>query len=266
MFASDYGAGTEWVGVCHAVIASLAPTARIIDLVHTLPRFDPAAAGLVLREAMPFTPTSVAMLVVDPGVGTQRRAVACASGRGDVLIGPDNGLLPLSAERIGGITAAREIDSVSLGLHPASCTFHGRDLFSPVAARLVTGSSFEEVGPELAVDTLIRAPVPFAEVAPGRIAVEVIDVDAFGNVRLAARSDALAHAHLDDALELAVSTPSGELVVRRAKTFGDIASGQVGLIEDSFGWLSLCIPCDSAAAKLDLARGSRVVVGVVRRA
>jgi len=260
VFASDYGAGTEWVGTCHAVIASLAPAARIIDLVHTLPRFDPAAAGLVLREAMPFTPVCIAVLVVDPGVGTERRALACATGRGDVLIGPDNGLLPLASERIGAVTAARLLDPVALGLAPASSTFHGRDLFSPIAARLVLGQPFEDLAPSVDVGSLVQARTPLLDVARERIESEVIDVDTFGNVRLSARTDALAASGLDASSMLHASTPSGELLVRRASTFRDIEAGQVGVIVDSFGWLSLCIPSGSAAAKLGLTRGSRVVM------
>jgi S-adenosyl-L-methionine hydrolase (adenosine-forming) len=258
VFASDFGAGSEWVGVCHAVMATIAPQSRILDLTHTLPRFDVSGAGMILREALPYTPVSAAALVVDPGVGTERRAIVLRAARGDVLVGPDNGLLPLAAERIGGTAAAAVIDTARFQLPSTSTTFHARDVFCPVAARISSGTPFEELGTPIDVATLVRARPMLLEVGPGRIVCEATHVDGFGNVRLSARPESFAEAGLDGEEAVWVLTPSGELSAHRAPTFAALDSNRVGLILDSFGWFALCINRGSAADRLGVQRGSRI--------
>jgi len=254
VFATDFGPGTEWVGVCHAVMVRIAPQARIIDLTHTLPKFDARAAGLILRDVLPYAPRCAAALVVDPGVGTQRRAILVLTERGDLLAGPDNGLLPLAAEAIGGVAAARSIETAS-----TSFTFHARDVFCPAAARLSTGTSFAAIGPDIAVSSLVRAAPLIADVREGPIECEVLDVDVFGNVRLSIRPDALQKAGLDGET-LNVETSRGRSTAVRRDTFGALAQGEVGAIVDSFGWMTLCLNRASAADMLGLARGSRITL------
>lgn len=258
VFATDFGPGTEWVGVCHAVMAGIAPACRIIDLTHALPRFDVSASGLVLREAMPYVPPCVGAMIVDPGVGTDRRAIAVKTGRGDVLVGPDNGLLPLAAERIGGMVFARLLDARAFELPGASTTFHARDLFCPVAARMCAGLAFESVGDEVLADTLVAATPPLLDVGEGRVVCETIGIDSFGNVRLSGRLESLTAAGLDKEEALWILAPNGELSLHRAPTFGALPPGRIGLIVDSFGWLSLCIDKGNAAEKLGANRGSRI--------
>lgn len=258
VFATDFGPGTEWVGVCRAVIESIAPQAVVIDLVHSLPKFDPGAAGMILREAMPYAPVCFGALVVDPDVGTERRALVARTGRGDVLVGPDNGLLLLAAEKIGGVDAVRILTASDIRLRSASATFHGRDVFCPAAAHLFAGFPFESVGPEVELASLARAPLPLLHISPGRLACEVTDVDSFGNIRLSARPELLVEAGLDHESMMRVLAPSGEFAVHRAPTFGAIEEGRTGLIVDSFGWLCLCINRGDAAQKLGAERGSRI--------
>lgn len=258
VFATDYGPGTEWVGVCHAVMRRIAPRAVIIDLTHSLPRFDVHGAGLVLRDALPYTPVSVGALVVDPGVGTDRRAVGVRSGRGDLFFGPDNGLLPLALERVGGVIEARVLSAAGLALGNASTTFHGRDLFCPTAAKVTLGLTFESVGPACEASPLVRSAPALLEIGSGSLACEVTNIDGFGNVRLSATPEALSAANLAAEQSFWVRTSGGEMAAHRARTFAELGAGRLGLLVDSFGWLALCINRDSAAARLSIKRGARV--------
>src|SRR3954449_9485920 len=139
-FLSDYGLQDDFVGVCHAVIARLAPDARVVDLTHGLERHDVRTAAMVLRRSLPFCAPGVHLAVVDPGVGTARRAIALKTTEEDrILVGPDNGLLSLAAQRFGGIAEVVDVTRSQHRLEPVSATFHGRDLFAPVAAALAGG-------------------------------------------------------------------------------------------------------------------------------
>ena len=140
-FLSDYGLADEFVGVVHGVIAGICPEARVIDLSHGIPRQDVLAGARVLARALPYVPAGVHLAVVDPEVGARRRAVALRTvEEGRLLVGPDNGLLMPAAERFGGVAEAVEISASPWRLEPVSATFHGRDLFAPVAARLACGA------------------------------------------------------------------------------------------------------------------------------
>ena len=258
VFATDFGASSEWVGVCHSVIASIAPETRVIDLAHTLPRYDVADAGLVLREAMPYTPLCIAVLVVDPGVGTDRRSIVVQTGRGDLIVGPDNGLLPLAGEQIGGIAAARALAAAALFLPAASATFHARDIFCAAAAHLSVGFAFDAVGPQIDAGTLVRVSLPLLDVGPGRVICQATDIDTFGNIRLSARPESLAEAGLGEESVLWVLGPGGEIAAHRVPTFGAIENGRTGIIVDSFGWLCLCVNRGNAAQRLEVERGSRI--------
>lgn len=260
LFASDFGPGSEWVGTCHAVMATIAPDARIIDLTHALTPFDVAGAAAVLADVVPFAPVSIAVLVVDPGVGSSRRAIALRCNRGDILVGPDNGLLTSVAESVGGAHAARELSNTQYHGQSRSSTFHARDVFSPVAAHLSSGVAFEDVGPTLALENLVSLVPPRAEIGPGRISAAVTNIDRFGNVRLSVKSYALREAKLAGRDSLAVSAPGGQHSVRRAKTYQDLAIDEIGLIEDSFGWLCLVMNRASAAQRLGTNREGRIEI------
>jgi S-adenosyl-L-methionine hydrolase (adenosine-forming) len=255
VFATDFGPASEWVGICHAVIARIAPQARVIDLTHSLRPFDVEGAGLILQAALSFAPVGVAVLVVDPGVGTERREIAVQCRRGDVLVGPDNGLLPAAAEGLGGIVAARALANEQLHLDAVSKTFHARDVFCPVAAHLANGVVFEDVGGSIDPVQLVAWRKPLLDVQRDRVRTEIIDVDGFGNVRLSAKYDALEKSGLAHTRALHVATPHGSVSVQIAETFGALAPGRFGLVIDSFGWLCLCLDRASAAERLRVARG-----------
>ena len=140
-FLSDYGLRDEFVGVVHAVIAHECRSARVIDLSHGVARHDVRSGALALRRALPYTPPGVHLAVVDPEVGAERRSVALRTAEEDrLLVGPDNGLLMIAAEHFGGCVEAVEISHSKWRLEPVSATFHGRDVFAPVAAQLAAGA------------------------------------------------------------------------------------------------------------------------------
>src|SRR6476661_5582708 len=153
-FLSDYGLEDEFAGVCHGVIAGICPDARVIDLTHGIPRHDVRAGALVLRSALAYLPRGIHLAVVDPDVGAERRAVAIRCDDGRMLVGPDNGLLSLAAQAAGGIVEAVDIARSPFRLEPVSATFHGRDLFAPVAARLALETPIENTGLPVPVDDL----------------------------------------------------------------------------------------------------------------
>src|SRR5215213_4993838 len=182
-FLSDYGRDDDFVGVCHAVMARLTPDARVIDLTHGVGRHDVRTGAMVLRNTLPYAPAGVHLAVVDPGVGAERRAVALRCAEEDrLLVGPDNGLLSLAWERFGGAVEAVEIGRSPWRLEPVAATFHGRDIFAPVAARLAGGDALAEAGDPLDVDDLVTLDVPRPRVDGDALLVHVVGIDRFGNL------------------------------------------------------------------------------------
>src|SRR4051812_45533582 len=236
-FLSDYGLADEFVGVVHAVIARVCPQARVVDLTHGVPRQDVLAGALALERALPYTAPGVHLAVVDPEVGARRRAVALRTADEDrLLVGPDNGLLIAAAARFGGVVEAMEVSRSSWRLEPVSATFHGRDLFAPVAARLSAGAPLGEAGAPMDPAELVALDRPAASVRDdGTIVAHVVGVDGYGNVLLD-----LAHAQLagvpgwlrlGDAVR--VEAGGGVAEARYVRTFADVEPGQVLLYEDA---------------------------------
>src|SRR5207249_9612659 len=182
-FLSDFGPSAP--AVCRGVMFGIAPDANVIDITHQVPRFSIRDGAASLVFALPHMPVGVHIAVVDPGVGTERLPLALKTGRGDLLVGPDNGLLIAAAEELGGIVEARSITNRALMLERISSSFHGRDIFSPTAAHLATGTPFEEVGPTVPLDSLVRLPEVRPTVRDGVLETAVVHVMVFGNVTLA---------------------------------------------------------------------------------
>jgi S-adenosylmethionine hydrolase len=251
------------VAACKGVILTLCREAQIIDVAHTIRKFAVRDGAWVMRAALPYLPVGAHIGVVDPGVGTPRHPIGLRAVRGDILIGPDNGLLVGPAEALGGIESARILENRDLWLPATTATFHGRDIFSPVAAHLAAGTApFEAVGRELPVDQLVRLPEPSPSVVPGAVETEVVYVDSFGNVRLAATPDALRDAigdpeGRDVALEFGGETPVRE-ETRFGETFGVVPIGGSLLYVDSSGSLALADNQSNAAARLRVAPGQPV--------
>jgi S-adenosylmethionine hydrolase len=250
-FLSDYGLADDFVGICHGVMATICPAARIIDLTHGIRRHDTRAGAVVLAEALAFMPVGVHLAVVDPDVGARRRAVALELADGRLLVGPDNGLLMLAAEQGGGVIAAADIARSSFRLEPVSATFHGRDIFAPVAAALAGGVSVAEVGDPLDPAELIGLQLPVATMQDGALVAHVRYVDGFGNVQLNAGHEDLAESGLKLG-HIALLAPDLERVLpaQYARTFADVGRGELLLYEDAARRLSVAVSHGDAAVRL----------------
>ena len=264
-FLSDYGRLDEFVGVCHGVIARRCPAARVIDLTHAIPRHDVRAGATVLDAALPYLPAGVHMAVVDPGVGASgphaRRAVALrTAGEERLLVGPDNGLLMPAAERLGGVAEAVDIGSSPERLQPVSSTFHGRDIFAPVAAALAAGVSLAEVGEPLPAHELRRLELPAAELSDGSVVAHVLCCDHFGNLILDARAQQLAAAGMQPGAALAVRHAGRDHAAWYAATFADVPPGELLLYEDAQQMIALAVNRGSAAQLLGAGRDDEIVV------
>jgi S-adenosylmethionine hydrolase len=260
-FLSDYGTEDEFAGVCKAVIARIAPEAKVIDLTHGIPRHDVRQGAAVLAHALPFAPAGIHLAVVDPEVGTERRAVAVRVANEDrILVGPDNGLLWPAIERLGPPVETADISLSPCRLEPLSATFHGRDVFAPVAAALARGAMLGEVGAPLAPNALSALEASQARIEDGRTFARVAYLDHFGNAVLDLGEARLPETGLRLGHHLVVETGSGRSEAVFARTFADVGDGGLLLYVDSYGSLALAINRGSAAAQLGLAGGDEVVL------
>jgi hypothetical protein len=262
-FLTDFGLDGA-AATCRAVMLGICRDAQIVDISHAVAKYAVADGAYLLRAALPWFPVGVHVAVVDPGVGTPRRPVAIRATRGDVLIGPDNGLLLPAAGALGGVAVARELANRDLWLADATSTFHGRDIFSPVAAHLAAGvAEFDAVGPEVERSSLVRLPDASASVRNGDLASTVTYVDSFGNVRLAGGRAELEAAFGDvtAGAAFAVTVPRGPgLRATFAPSFGHVETGATLLYVDSVGNLALAENQGNLAARVGLRPGDGVRV------
>jgi len=252
-FLSDYGTDDEFVGVCHAVMARLAPESRVVDLTHGIPRHDVRRAAIALATALPYAPPGVHLAVVDPEVGAERRAVALRTGQEDrLLVGPDNGVLALAAERFGGALEAVDVGRSPFRLEPVSATFHGRDIFAPVAARLAGGALLGEAGEPLEVDELTGLELPRPHTQDGTVVAHALVVDRFGNVALDVTHDDLAGTGLKLGHALVLEVAGRVRPATYAHTFADVAPGELIVYEDAYRRLAVAVNRGHAARALGL--------------
>lgn len=250
VFATDYALHDEFVGVCHGVIARIAPGARVIDLTHSIRRQDVLAGALTLMRASRYMPEDAVWLgIVDPEVGAGRRAMAARTASGAFVVGPDNGLLSFLWRELGGLEACVEIESSDVVLQPLSRTFHGRDVFAPAAAHLALGRPLDALGRPVSEDLLLRLGLPSAKVEAGRIGCVVIDVDGFGNVELNVRPRDLEAAGLSQHFSVS------DVFVRVAGTFSDVSEGEPLAVEDSQGFVAIAVNRGSAERLLGVREG-----------
>jgi S-adenosylmethionine hydrolase len=258
-FLTDYGLADGYVATCHGVIARIAPSARVIDVTHDVPAQDVRHGAVVLADTLPYLPPSVVLGVVDPGVGTERRAVAVVAGE-TVLVGPDNGLLLWAAAALGGASRAVELTAPEYRLATGATTFDGRDVFAPAAAHLASGLDVGALGPSVDVASLVRLADPWLQVGDETVEAEVHVVDRFGNVALAAGPAELTAAGLDEHTRLRITVGDRSSYVPLATSYAAVPERDPVLLIDSAGRLALAVNRGSAAADLRLRVGDRVTV------
>lgn len=237
------------------MISRIAPDVRVIDLAHG-PRSLRGAAA-VLAQSVSYTPAdAVHLVVVDPGVGTERRPLVLESASGALFVGPDNGVMMEAVEALGGMRRGAELSEPRYRLEPVSATFHGRDVFAPAAAHLAAGASVEDLGGGIDPNGLVRLDPAHVAVSPGRLVADVVRADRFGNLQLAAAPEALEEA-----------CPSGRVIVRagdrvveaiRGSTFADAEEGGFVVHVDSAGRVAVAVRGGSAEEALG--RPDRIVV------
>ncbi len=263
---TDYGTSDEFVGVVKAVIRDLAPHTTVIDLTHGIAPFDVRGGSLALARSIGYVPSGVILGVVDPGVGTSRRAVAIevADGEG-VLVGPDNGLLAPAVAMVGGAGRAVELDDPQYHLpQVAGATFAGRDIFAPAAAHLCNGVDLADLGSEIDVDLLMPGVVPLPQGDATKVIAQILWIDRFGNAQLNVGPDDVPAAW-GDTIAIRASAPADPTGgttrhATRATTFAQLGRGAIGLVVDSAGLLAIALDQRSAADELGLAAGDQVTL------
>jgi S-adenosylmethionine hydrolase len=251
---TDFGTRDPFVGIMKGVILGLAPEARIVDLTHAVPAQAVVAGAYVLRGAVPwFPPGTIHVAVVDPGVGTRRRALVVET-RDAYLVGPDNGLLSLAVPA----RAIRRIVDVSRSRHrltPVSRTFHGRDVFAPIAAALATGARPSELGREVEAMERIRSP-RIRRRRDGRLLGEVLWVDGFGNLTTNVAFADLSAAFRGRKLSITI----GGHVVPFRSSYAAVPHGSALALVNSSNLLEIAVNHGSAAESLGVGEGAAIEV------
>lgn len=256
---TDYGLEDGFVAACHGVVARLSPATLVIDVTHLVPPGDVRRGAAVLAQTVPYLPAGVHVAVVDPGVGTKRRAIAVEAGE-RVFVGPDNGVLSWAARDAGGPLRAYELTNAELWLEPVSATFHGRDVFAPVAAYLANGIDLGTVGPELDLDTLVTLPQPTRRIRDGGAEGEVLTVDRFGNIQLSVAAADLDELGIRPGTLITMMLGRRRLSVPYRETFGSVPAGELVTYLDSAGCMALAVNGGNAAQRLGLPPGAHVRV------
>jgi S-adenosylmethionine hydrolase len=244
-FLTDFGLQDDFVGVCHGVMARIAPDARVIDVTHGIAAQDVLQGGLVLANVLPYLPVAVHLAVVDPGVGGERRAIAIATTDGRTFVGPDNGLLTVAADACG-IDAVHELTERRYHLDRVSRTFHARDVFAPVSAHIAAGVALAELGPPVEPARLTRIVVPEPEIGRTGVRATVVAIDRFGNIQLNLPAE-----HLDgdrapgERVEIRLQLDA--YFAQVAETFADALPGELIVYGDSYGSVSIALSNGNAA-------------------
>jgi hypothetical protein len=257
-FLSDYGTSDEFVGVVKSVIRSIAPDTSVVDITHDIRPYDVKAGALTLARSVQYLCPGVVLAVVDPGVGTERRAVAIEVGDGQsYLVGPDNGLLASAVGLVGGATGAVELTEPDYQLPSPGPTFAGRDVFGPAAAHLCAGVPLDALGPRVDPAELVPGLVPLPRDEDGAIVGEILWVDRYGNCQLNVDPDAVEA--WGERVQLRWTRPRpGVRTAVRAATYGELGPSQVGLVVDSYGLLAVSVRNGSAADTLGVEAGDEL--------
>jgi S-adenosyl-L-methionine hydrolase (adenosine-forming) len=261
-FLTDFGLEDDFVGTCHGVMKRIAPDVQIIDITHGISPQGVLQGALTLANTLPYMPVGVHLAVVDPGVGSTRRALALRDGEGRVHVGPDNGLLIPAAERLGGIAEAHELANPAYALESVSRTFHGRDLFSPAAAHVALGVPLADLGPPIAVDALARLDIPQPEVGTSRIRAKIVSIDRFGNMQVNVNRSDLERVDVVPGTRVELELDGERYYAVAARTFADARAGDIILYEDAYRNVAIAISGGNAAEMFAAREGQDVRIHV----
>ncbi len=254
---SDFGTRDPYVASMKGVILSICRNAKVVDATHDIAKFNVVQGSYVLAAVVPyFPPDTIHVCVVDPGVGTKRKALLMRTKRSN-LIGPDNGVLMLAANR-EGIERVIEIKNSKYMLDTVSSTFHGRDIFCAVAAHLANGIPIEEFGPE--TNEYIQPSFSKPTVSGGKLLGEVIHLDDFGNVVTNISIAEVGKLGIKPGATVRVVLGSISSEMRFGRTYGEVAVGQPLILIGSTGLLEISINSGSAVSVYRVGEGSEVTI------
>jgi S-adenosylmethionine hydrolase len=259
-FLSDFGRRDEFVGVVHGVLAKLAPASRVIDITHDIPRGNVRAGALALTRAIQYLPEGVCLGVVDPGVGSERKAIA---GRTDwgFFVGPDNGLLSPAVAMMGGASRIVSIENPEAMIPSPGETFHGRDVFAPAAGLLASGEAdLDDLGPSVPDDEVVPLLLPLTEVDQGAVSGEAWWVDVFGNVQTNISPEDMTQLGLAKGDELTIRVGSTPHRLTWVGNYSEVGEGEPLLHIDSAGLVALAVRGGRADERLGLAEGISITV------
>jgi S-adenosylmethionine hydrolase len=258
-FTSDFGLADAWVGVVHAVMLECSPDIRVVDISHEIDPFDIRRGAVLAVTAVHQLPGLTHLVVVDPGVGGERRDLMIVTGDGTRLVGPDNGVLVPAARRAGGVSGAWSIDPNLVGSTAPLATFHARDVLAPAAARLALGIDPSALGSAIDPGSLAPGPFPPAHRERGYLVSEVLDIDRFGSMRIGVDRAEL-DGHLEPGSIVEINSGHTTLHVPYRMTFSDVGDGEPVALFDSSGWLTVAVNGGSAAGRYGFEPGHQVRV------
>jgi len=258
-FTSDFGVQTQGIGIMEGVALEINPEAHIIHLMHGLPSFDLYYAARTM-ETTNYMPIGCHVCVVDPGVGTSRRQIIIQVGRGDYLIGPDNGVLIPATRFLKGMESVVEITNIKYMRQPVSPVFHGRDIFTPAAAYLSKGIKLKEFGKMLDPKDLTKAPYEEATIEDNKIHAKIISMNKFGSLHLNITHKIWDKFNVKINDELITFFEDEELNMPFVTTFGNVEKGDPLIIKDDYGRIEVSLNRDSFNKKYDVKIGDDFVI------
>ena len=256
---SDFGVQSQGVGIMEGVAFEINPDAKVIHLMHGLPDFDICYAARTM-ETINYMPIGFHVCVVDPGVGTGRKPIIIQTGRGDYLIGPDNGVLIPATRFLGGIKKAVEITNEKYMKKPVSPIFHGRDIFTPAAAYLSKGVKIEEFGREIKEKDMANAPYEEAAIGKNQINAKIISINKFGSLHLNIMHDAWDKYNVKMSNEISLNINNKKIKMPFVATFGDVEKGKALILKDDYGRVEVALNQDSFAKRYKVKIGDKVTI------
>ncbi len=256
---SDFGVQSQGVGIMEAVALDINPDAHVIHLMHGLPDFDLFNAARTM-ETLNYVTVGYHVCVVDPGVGTKRKPIIIEVGRGDYLIGPDNGVLIPATRFLGGIKKAVEISNENYMRKPVSPIFHGRDIFTPAAAYLSKGIKIEEFGKELNPKNLVKAPYEEAIIENKEIQAKIISINKFGSLHLNIMHKLWDKYNVKINSNIQFKLKNKLIKMPHAVTFGDVEKNKPLILKDDYGRVEVALNQGSFKKIYKVKTGDAVII------